>query len=115
MSREPGIHLFCQEHWEELVPRIKDEEVNGIALQPLAMKGLLAHGDAHEEFSDIIGSHDRDAGEVLAVAAPVCCWLEGRTRYSEGSEFEDDYEILVEMGTYPLDDEPEEWWIEGDA
>lgn len=111
-SRASEVKLFCKEHWEELVPRIEDQEVNGIALQPLAMKALLAHEDAHEEFDDIIGSHDRDVDEVISVAAPVCCWLKGRRRYSNGSGYEDDYGILIEMGTYPLGDEPEEWWFE---
>lgn len=105
--------LFCQEHWNELVEDIKEGRVNGIALQPLAIKALAAHGDTQEEYDDIIGSHSKDFDEVLSVAAPVCCWLEGRDRYSEDSDFEDDYEILIEAGTYPLEETPEEWWAEG--
>lgn len=103
--------LFCEKHWKELVPRIKKNEVNGIVLQPLAFQALLGHKEALDEYDDIIGSHENDVEEVLSVASPVCCWLEGRKSYSEDSDFKDDYEILIKMGTLP-DNEPDEWWVE---
>lgn len=106
-----GFQAFCQDHWEELIPLLENEEVNGLALQPLALEALWAHESIPENYP-IDEGEKLDAQFVAGDASPICCYLEGRTRYSEDSEFEDDYEILIEMGTYPLDEEPDEWWVE---
>lgn len=110
-----GSQPFCEDHWDDLVPDIRDGSVNGIALQPLAIEAGLGHEDAVEEF----GPEPLDVEEVLPGISPICCWLEGRTAYTADSgEFEDDYGVLVETGTTPLEDEPDEWWVNregGDA
>lgn len=103
---------FCHDHWSELAPRINRNEVNGIALQPLALEALWAHGAVEEEFADVIAAAENDAEAVAVQASPICCWLEGRTRYADGTDFEDDYAILIAMGTTPLDDPPDAFWVD---
>lgn len=102
---------FCEDHWKELIPRIKDGEVNGIALQPLALEALWSHEAVLDEFEPKEGDK-LDAKRVVTEASPICCFLEGRTRYSEGTEFEDDYQILLAMGEYPLDERTGAVWFE---
>lgn len=104
--------LFCEEHWSELLEKIEKVEINGIALQPLSVEALAAHEDVLEECKDIIGEKDNDFDLVIKKVSPACCYLEGRTRYTEDSEiFDDDYGVLLHMGTLP-DEEPSEWWVE---
>lgn len=105
---------FCQEHWEPLVPEIEEEELAGLALGPLVLQAVLAHGDIEEEFEPQEGDK-LDAQRVLKACSPFCCWLEDRERYSEGTEFEDDLEILVEACRKPLDDKPDAFWYEGET
>lgn len=102
--------LFCQEHWDELVPEIRNNDLNGIALQPLAVKALLSHEDILDHYDNVIGEADNDVDLVVEDAAPICCTLSDRDRYADGTDYEDDYAILVDAARYPLDDMPEAFW-----
>lgn len=99
-------NVFCQGHWDELVDGIKEGEVNGISLQPLAIEAVLHHGEVLDEYDTV------PMGAILQDYSPLCCWLDERSKYADGDEFRTDYDILIEAGSTPLDELPDDWWAE---
>lgn len=106
---------FCKEHWREVVPRIMAGEVNGMALVVLAVQALVAHEDIYDDYYSPDGGGDLDVEFIIRDVNNVCCYLDGRTRYTDDSDrFDDDYAVLVHLGTLP-DELPDEWWVPEEA
>lgn len=104
------LQFFCDDHWNNLRPKIERGDVNGVALQPLAMDALLCHDGVRDTYAQKIDGGNQ-VGELLSMAAPACCELEGRTFYADQFDgWEDDYQILLAAGSSPLDELPDAWW-----
>lgn len=98
------MRVFCEDHWDELTPRIEKNELNGIALKPLGLEAIGHHKDVEEEYDG------DNFEELIEQVTPVCCFLDGRTTYSDETDFEDDYEIFITTGEVPIDMIPDAFW-----